>query len=105
MRLTDFWQRMDEVFGAHAAFVARDQVLTQLGNRTATEALAAGGVDPRGVARGLRGNAGPDRDAVTAGRCARRAADAPGRRHRGDPCPTVTASPSSWTPWSTPSPT
>ena len=52
MRLTDFWQRMDEVFGAHAAFVARDQVLTQLGNRTATEALAAG-MSTREVWRGV----------------------------------------------------
>ena len=43
MRLTDFWARMDRVFGAgYAASVASDQVLPQLGGRTVREALAAG---------------------------------------------------------------
>ena len=43
MRLSDFWQRLDQVFGAgYAASVARDQVLSQLGGRTISEALDAG---------------------------------------------------------------
>jgi hypothetical protein len=43
VRLTDFWSRLDQVFGsAYAASVARDQVLTQLGGRTIVEALDAG---------------------------------------------------------------
>jgi len=41
--LSDFWQRLDQVFGAgYAASVARDQVLSQLGGRTISEALDAG---------------------------------------------------------------
>jgi hypothetical protein len=43
MRLTDFWDRLEQVFGAgYADSVARDQVLSQLGGRTITEALDAG---------------------------------------------------------------
>ena len=43
VRLTDFWERMRERFGAaYADSVARDQVIGGLGNRTAHEALAAG---------------------------------------------------------------
>jgi hypothetical protein len=43
MRQSDFWQRLEEVFGTgYATSVARDQVLVQLGGRTITEALAAG---------------------------------------------------------------
>ncbi|MGH3681260.1 MAG: DUF3046 domain-containing protein [Natronosporangium sp.] len=43
MRSTDFWARLEQVFGSgYAASVARDQVLSQLGGRTITEALAAG---------------------------------------------------------------
>ncbi|MEO3777366.1 DUF3046 domain-containing protein [Micromonospora sp. B11E3] len=43
MRLTDFWARLDEAFGpGYAASIASDQVLSQLGGRTITEALAAG---------------------------------------------------------------
>jgi hypothetical protein len=43
VRLTDFWQRLDQVFGpGYAGSVANDQVLTQLGGRTIEEALAAG---------------------------------------------------------------
>ena len=43
MRLTDFWTRLEQVFGAgYAASVAEDQVLTQLGGRTIRQALAAG---------------------------------------------------------------
>lgn len=43
MRLTDFWQRMDEQFGsAYAQSVAKDFVLATLGGRTAQQALADG---------------------------------------------------------------
>lgn len=43
VRLTEFWERMQERFGpAYADSVARDQVIGGLGNRTAREALEAG---------------------------------------------------------------
>lgn len=43
MRETDFWARLEQVFGpGYAPSVARDQVLAQLGGRTIAEALAAG---------------------------------------------------------------
>jgi hypothetical protein len=43
VRLTDFWQRLEQVFGvAYAGSVANDQVLTELGGRTIKEALAGG---------------------------------------------------------------
>lgn len=43
MRETDFWARLEQVFGTgYAASVARDQVLSQLGGRTIVEAMAAG---------------------------------------------------------------
>ena len=43
MRLTDFWARMERVFGpGYAASVASDQVLPQLGGRTVQQALASG---------------------------------------------------------------
>ena len=43
MRLTDFWWRMEQVFGPrYATSVATDQVLPQLGGRTVEQALAAG---------------------------------------------------------------
>lgn len=43
VRLTDFWARLEQAFGAgYAASVARDQVLPQLGGRTINEALDAG---------------------------------------------------------------
>ena len=42
MRLTEFWRRMDEVFGPHAQFLATDRVFAELGNRTVTQALADG---------------------------------------------------------------
>ena len=43
MRLTDFWARLEEVFGrAYAQSVAHDQVLTELGGRTIEQALGAG---------------------------------------------------------------
>lgn len=52
MRESDFWQRMEEVFGGgYAASVARDHVLPQLG-RTVAEALAAG-TDARTVWRAV----------------------------------------------------
>lgn len=43
VRLTEFWQRMDEQFGsAYAQSVAKDFVLAGLGGRTAQQALADG---------------------------------------------------------------
>jgi len=43
VRLTDFWSRLEQVFGpGYAASVAHDQVLAQLGGRTIAQALAAG---------------------------------------------------------------
>jgi hypothetical protein len=43
MRLTDFWQRLEEVFGSgYATSVARDQVLTTLGGRTIEQAIGDG---------------------------------------------------------------
>lgn len=49
MRLTDFWSRMEEQFGAaYVTSVARDQVIGKLGSRSVDEALAAG-EDPKYV--------------------------------------------------------
>jgi hypothetical protein len=43
VRLTDFWQRLEQVFGpGYADSIAHDQVLSQLGGRTINEALAGG---------------------------------------------------------------
>jgi hypothetical protein len=43
MRLTDFWERMNEHFGAaYADSFARDHVMAALGGRTVHEALAEG---------------------------------------------------------------
>jgi hypothetical protein len=43
MRLTDFWERLERVFGsAYAYSVAADQVLPQLGGRTIEQALQEG---------------------------------------------------------------
>ncbi len=43
MRLTDFWERLERVFGpGYAASVAADQVLPQLGGRTINQALDGG---------------------------------------------------------------
>jgi hypothetical protein len=43
VRLTEFWERMREQFGAaYADSLAKDQVLAQLGGRTVVEALEAG---------------------------------------------------------------
>jgi hypothetical protein len=43
VRLTDFWARLDQVFGpGYATSVAEDQVLATLGGRTIRQALAAG---------------------------------------------------------------
>ena len=43
MRLTEFWRRMDEQFGAaYAQSVAQDYVLAALGGRTVQQALADG---------------------------------------------------------------
>ena len=43
MRLTEFWRRLDEVFGsAYAASWAADFSVAELAGRTVTEALADG---------------------------------------------------------------
>jgi hypothetical protein len=43
MRLTDFWTRLEQVFGTgYAMSVANDQVLSQLGGRTIRQALDEG---------------------------------------------------------------
>jgi hypothetical protein len=43
MRLTEFWARMREQFGdAYAESVAKDYVLSSLGDRTVNRALADG---------------------------------------------------------------
>ena len=43
MRLTEFWERMGEQFGdAYADSLAKDYVLSNLGGRTVTKALADG---------------------------------------------------------------
>ena len=43
MRLTEFWERMREQFGdAYAESVAKDYVLSVLGDRTVNRALADG---------------------------------------------------------------
>jgi len=43
VRLTDFWERLEQVFGrGYAQSVAHDLVIAQLGGRTIEQALAAG---------------------------------------------------------------
>ncbi len=43
MRRTDFWSRMEQVFGSGYAYsVAADQVIAQLSGRTVDQALAEG---------------------------------------------------------------
>ncbi|OLE29977.1 MAG: hypothetical protein AUG44_02430 [Actinobacteria bacterium 13_1_20CM_3_71_11] len=43
MRLTDFWWRLEQVFGrAYVHSVAADLVIPQLGGRTIEQALRAG---------------------------------------------------------------
>lgn len=43
MRLTEFWRRMDEHFGAvYARSFAHDHVMSELGGRTVDQALEAG---------------------------------------------------------------
>lgn len=43
VRITEFWQRMDEQFGeVYAQSVAKDYVLAGLGDRTVQQALADG---------------------------------------------------------------
>ncbi|MGH3662468.1 MAG: DUF3046 domain-containing protein [Micromonosporaceae bacterium] len=60
MRLTDFWWRMEETFGAqYAHSVAADQVIPQLAGRTVEQALRAG-VDTGAVWRAVC-QAYPDR--------------------------------------------
>ena len=43
MRLSQFWERFDEAFGAAVGrTLAKDHVFLSLGNRTVLESLAAG---------------------------------------------------------------
>lgn len=43
MRLTEFWQRLDDVLGkGYAGYWADSQVLPELGGRTVQQALSAG---------------------------------------------------------------
>jgi hypothetical protein len=43
VRLTDFWTRLEQVFGpAYSRSVAHDQVLSTLGGRTIEQAFTAG---------------------------------------------------------------
>lgn len=43
VRLSDFWERMDAVFGqAYARSWAHDHVMADLGHRTVDEAIATG---------------------------------------------------------------
>ncbi len=42
MRLTDFWERMQDTFGPHAETMAEMHVFSELDNRTVAGALAAG---------------------------------------------------------------
>ncbi|HEX7187700.1 MAG TPA: DUF3046 domain-containing protein [Actinomycetes bacterium] len=42
MRLTDFWERMRAQFGPHAESLVELHVFSELGNRTAAQALADG---------------------------------------------------------------
>jgi Protein of unknown function (DUF3046) len=62
MRLTEFWARMREQFGdAYAESVAKDFVLSGLGDRTVSKALADG-EDVKVVWRAVRENFNlPDR--------------------------------------------
>lgn len=53
MRLTEFWRRMGEHFGAaYADTFARDHVMSELGGRTVHEALDAG-VEAKAVWRAV----------------------------------------------------
>jgi hypothetical protein len=53
MRLTEFWERMREQFGdSYAESVAKDFVLSSLGGRTVSQALADG-EDPKVVWRAV----------------------------------------------------
>jgi len=53
VRLTEFWNRMDEHLGEkYAVSYAHDQVLPQLGGRTVAEALDSG-EDVKGVWRAV----------------------------------------------------
>ncbi|MFF5263416.1 DUF3046 domain-containing protein [Actinomadura viridis] len=43
MRLTEFWERMNQQFGeGYAESVAKDHVMAELGGRTVEQALADG---------------------------------------------------------------
>ncbi|MGV1003718.1 MAG: DUF3046 domain-containing protein [Candidatus Nanopelagicales bacterium] len=56
MRLADFWERMEAVFGAsYARSWVADQHLAELGGRAVEQALAAG-IDTRDVWRAVLAN-------------------------------------------------
>jgi hypothetical protein len=42
MRVTDFWDRMRDTFGPHAESMAELHVFSELGGRTALQALDSG---------------------------------------------------------------
>ncbi len=53
VRLTDFWERMDAVFGSeYAQSWARDFVLSDLGDRSVVQAIDAG-IDTRDIWRAV----------------------------------------------------
>ncbi|MFY9330780.1 MAG: DUF3046 domain-containing protein [Candidatus Nanopelagicales bacterium] len=53
MRLTDFWERMDAVFGAeYSRSWAHDHVMTQLGQRSVIQAIDAG-IDTKEIWRAV----------------------------------------------------
>ncbi|GGQ57423.1 DUF3046 domain-containing protein [Couchioplanes azureus] len=53
MRLTDFWQRLEQAFGpAYARSLAADHAFADLGGRTIDEAIA-GGVDTATIWRAV----------------------------------------------------
>ena len=58
MRLTDFWQRMDQALGAgYAESWANDFVIESLGGRTVRQALASG-MDPKVIWRAVHAELG-----------------------------------------------
>ena len=51
MRLTDFWERMRDVFGPHADSLVELHVFSELGGRTPQQALEGRPSAPEGVWR------------------------------------------------------
>lgn len=66
MRLTNFWERMADHFGAaYADSFARDHVMAELGGRTVHEALDSRLGGEGRLAWGLRRHGNPGREAMT----------------------------------------